>query len=82
MLAKISERNKISMKTTTTVIRILSVEKGTLFLFTDEATYARFIAGDDNSEFKAFMIEGLNLADNDIAIICENGVPTKVNIIK
>ncbi len=66
----------------TTVIRVLSTEKGTLLLSADETTYKRFVAGDDSAEFKAFMIDGLNIGDKDMTIILENGVPIKVNVVE
>jgi hypothetical protein len=67
--------------TTTTAIQMLSTEKGTLVMFFDETAYASFLAGDDSKEVKAFMIDGLNFGEQDMTIILENGVPTKVNIV-
>ena len=68
------------MKNTVTIIKVLSVEKGTFLLSSDEETYKRFVAGDENAEFKAFMIDGLNIGNKDITIILEDGMITKVNV--
>lgn len=71
----------MSNNSTTTAIRILSIDGNTYVVFYNETDYAGFLAGDKSKKAKMFKIDNLDFAENEIMIICENGVPTKIDVI-
>lgn len=71
----------MSNNSTTTAIRILSIDGNTYVVFYNETDYVGFLAGDKNKKAKMFKIDNLDFAENEIMIICENGVPMKIDVI-